>query len=203
MIIIILIVLSSLINMIADILLVSGKDNKIKNQEVMDIINKTPNKNIYLSGMIGVFSLAVWMSLLYFLSYLKGRVGLFVIISYAMFIGSIMVFHVSCSTIFLFAKNSLVNHKRLKKLLMFYAIPTIIFSLMYTGGMIYLGLTEVLRMNMIHYITLPIFSTIIIQIILGNIIPIKHFDSISGTLSMLISMLSTIHIIVTNFNLTI
>ncbi|PID85190.1 MAG: hypothetical protein CSA11_03525 [Chloroflexi bacterium] len=199
--IIVLIVISGLTNMVADVLMVSGKDYKRKDQTRIEQVNNTPDNHLYLSGIIGMISLSLWMGVVYYLSYIEGTIGIIVMIAYAMFVGSIMVFHVVCSNILLLFKHSEIGEKKLTKLLMFYGAMCVLFSSAYSGFMIYLGVTGVLRMHFIHYITLPIFSTLIIQMLLGKIIKIKHFDSIAGTLSMLVSMLLTIHIMITNFNI--
>ncbi len=199
---IILIVISAFINMIADIYLVSGKESGMRKKDMFSIIEKTPVKHINLSGMIGVFALSFWMLVLYFLSFIEGTMGTIALVSFAMYIGSIMVFHVACSHLFLLVKRSDMDNDYLKKILVFYMIPCVIFSLLYTGVMIYLGLSGVLKMNILYYLTLPFCSTCIFQFGLGNIgiIKWKHFESIIGTLSMLLAMLGTIGIIVSNYN---
>ncbi len=133
-----LVVVASLTNMVADVFLVSGKDRDKVNQSPIEVARNTPDQHLNLSGMIGIISLALWMSVLYFLSYMKGDAGRFAMVFYAMYIGAIMVFHVICSYIFLLVKHS-------------------------------------------------------------KLIRISHFESIAGTLSMLIAMLSTIHLMMTNF----
>ncbi len=196
----IVIVVSAFINMYADIILVSGKDASIKNQDELDIISKTPEKNIIRSGQIGVFALSMWMGVLYFLSFIDGNMGILAMLSFAMYIGSIMVFHVACSHIFIMAKNTDMERKYLEKMLFFYMIPCIIFSLLYTGIMAYLGFSGVLKMHLSYYITLPFASTVLFQFGLSKVIKIKHFDSIAGTVSMLIAMLGTIGIIASNYS---
>ncbi len=198
-IVIVIIIVSSITNMVADVLMKSGKDHRIKNQSILDIAKKTPDKHLYLSGIIGLVSLLSWMSVLYYLSYIEGIEGILMMFTYAAFIGCIMVFHVICSYTFLLSNHSEIEKDKLAKVLYFYMAMTVIFSVAYSGGMMYLGLSGVLKMNIIHYITLPLFSTILIQFMLGKIVKIKHFDSIAGTLSMLVSLLATMNIIATNF----
>ncbi len=192
--IIVLIVGSSLLNMYADILLVSGKDFRVKNENPVDIVKRTPDKHLFKSGMIGAVCISMWMSMLYFFTNVKGMVGTFTMIAFAMFIGSIMVFHVICSKIFLMSKHTDISEKQLYKVMKFYAGICVVTSVVFTTLMIYLGASGIINMNWYHYIALPIFATTIIQFGLPKIITIKHFDSISGTLSMLISMLFIISI---------
>ncbi len=199
-IVIILVVVSGITNMVADVFLVSGKDHKINNQPMIDVARNTPDKHIKLSGMIGLISLSFWLSVLYYLSYLKGNIGIITMISYAVYIGCIMVFHVVCSYIFLLGKHTEMSEKSLNKIFIFYAGACVVSSTLYSGLMLYLGISGILKINFIQYITLPLFSTIIVQFILGNLIKIKYFSSVSGTLGMIISMLSTISIIAGNFN---
>ncbi len=200
---IVLIVISAVVNMVADVYLVSGKEKGMSKKDMFAIIEKTPEKHINISGMIGVFALSVWMLVIYFLSYIQGTMGVIAMLSFAMYIGSIMVFHVACSHIFLLAKRSDMDRDYLKKMLGFYMIPCIIFSLVYTLVMFYLGLSGALKMNLLYYLTLPFSSTVIFQFGLGNskLIKWRYFESITGTISMLIAMLGTIGIIVTNYNL--
>ncbi len=200
-IIIVLIVISSLTNMVADVFLVSGKDHTIKNQPPTEIAKNTPDNHLHISGMLGLVSLSFWMGVLYFLSYLKGTGGMLAMLFYAAYIGCIMVFHVFCSNVFLLVKHSQIEEKKLESVFKFYMLMCVITSLLYTVTMFYLGLSGTLKMNIIHYLTLPFSSTVIVQFILGKIIKIKHFESIAGTFSMLVAMLSTIHIMVSNFNI--
>ncbi len=194
------IIIAVLFNMLADVLLVSGKSVVEDRNDIIAIIKNTPEKHIILCGMIGVFAIPMWTITLYFLSYLEGALGIVALISFAMFIGANVAFHVSCSNVFLLAKRSDIEVDKLKKILIFYAIPCVVFSLIYTFTMAYMGITGILEMNILHYLTLPLASTLIFQVGLGNIIKIKHFGSISGTLGILIAMLSTISIIMSNFN---
>ncbi len=198
---IIVIIFSAILNMIADIFLVSGKDYKTSKQSTVDIINKTKDKHIYLSAKLGVIAIPMWMSVIYFLSYIKSNIGTILIIIYAMYIATITVFHVMCSNVFLLYKYSNKGEQKLKKLLIYYAIPCVVLSTAYSSIMLYLGINSTLHLNVLHYLTLPICSSLLIQVILGNTIKIKHFDSISGTVSMLVTMLSTVHIIISNFNI--
>lgn len=194
-----LVVVASLTNMVADVFLVSGKDRDKVNQSPIEVARNTPDQHLNLSGMIGIISLALWMSVLYFLSYMKGDAGRFAMVFYAMYIGAIMVFHVICSYIFLLVKHSDMTEQKLTKLFKFYMSICIVTSLAYSGWMAYLGLSGALNMSVFHYLTLPFASTVIFQFGIGKLIRISHFESIAGTLSMLIAMLSTIHLMMTNF----
>ncbi len=194
---IVLIVISCLINMFADYLLVSGK----KNDDKMETIKNTPDDHIIMSGMLGFVALTFWMGVIYFLSYIDGNIGQIAMLNWVVYITAITVFHVICSYTFLLAKHSSMTESELTRIFSFYMVMCILTSMAYTGTMMYLGLSGLLKMNIFHYLTLPFFSTIIFQFGLGKIIKLKHFSSISGTLSMLISMLSTIHVISVNFGL--
>ncbi len=197
---IIMVIVSSLSNMVADVLMSSGKDYKIKNQPIADSIKNTPDIHLILSGVIGAVSLTFWMSVLYYLSYIEGPMGKIVMIAYAAYIGCIMVFHVLCSNLFLLSKHSEMEEKKLYKIMMFYAGLCVLTSSIYSGLMLYLGVSGILQMKIIHYVFLPVFSTGIVQFLLARNIKIKHLDSIGGTISMLVAMLFTINIIITNFN---
>ncbi len=198
---IILIVIACFTNMAADIFLVSGKDHNKVNQPPIEVARNTPDHHLNLSGMIGIISLALWMSVLYFLSYLKGDAGRFAMIFYAIYIGAIMVFHVICSYTFLLVKHSDMTEQQLTKLFKFYMSICVVTSLAYSAWLAYLGLSGVLKMSILHYLTLPFMSTVLVQFGLGKVIRIKHFDSIAGTFSMLVAMLSTISIMMTNFQI--
>lgn len=54
-------------------------------------------------------------------------------------------------------------------------------------------------MNIFQYISLPFFSFIIFQLMLGKILKkIPHFSSVAGTLGMIISLIGTISIMTGN-----
>ncbi len=195
------IIVTAIANMVADILLVSGKDYKNKQQTILDVIENTKDKNIIRSGIIGACVIPFWIGVLYFLSYIEHPIGKFLSILFAMFIASIAVFHVMCSNVYLLYKHSNLGEAKLKKLLINYAIPCVVFSVSYTGLMIYAGISGILHLSVFQYVTLPFFSTLLIQVGLGNLFKYKHFDSISGSVSMLVTMLSTISIIAGNYTL--
>ncbi len=196
-----LIIISSVTNMVADVFLVSGKNYAVKDQPPAEIAKNTPDKHLNISGKLGLVSLSMWMGVLYFLAYLEGNIGKLAMISYAAYIGCIMVFHVICSNIFTMLKHNTLSEEILNSIFKFYMFMCVITSLIYTGTMIYLGLSGTLKMQLVHYLTLPFASTVLVQFILGKLVKIKHFDSIAGTLSMLVAMLSSIHIMVSNFNI--
>ncbi len=198
---IIIVVVSNIINCISDYYLSYGKNRNIKDKYFTVMAKNTPDKYLYYSGISGVFAISMWMFLLYYLSYVKGIAGTLLMVTYAIFIGSNMAYHLACSRILLFAKYTNMEEAKIKKQIVLYGLPNLFFATIYSFIMIYLGMSKVLEINIFQYFTLPIFSILIIHAVFGYLIKIKHFDTISGTIAMLISMLSTISIITNNFSI--
>jgi hypothetical protein len=194
-----LIVVSGLTNMIADLFLVSGKDRKIKNQSNLDSAEKTPVNHLFISGILGLISISFWVVPVYYLSKLPTVVGLIALFSFSMYIVAVAAFHVVASFCILILKFNHDKEAFLSKIIKTYGSVCILFSLIYTAAMMILSFSGSLNMQVWHYPTLPLFSMILIQFILGNVLKrIPYFSSVAGTLSMMISFLSTIHIMLIN-----
>ncbi len=194
------IIISGITNMIADVLLVSGRDYSKKDQTKEERAQNTPNKHIELSGILGLISIIFWTAPLYYLSKLTTTIGGTVaMISFAIFIITLATFHAVCAYSILCYKYNNDAKELVTKTIKSYGMVSIIFSSIYTFSMIYLSLNGILKMNILHYFTLPLFSMIIVQFILGALLKrIPHFSSVAGTLGMIISLLGTVNIMIIN-----
>ncbi|MGO1369972.1 hypothetical protein [Senegalia sp. (in: firmicutes)] len=198
-IIITIIIISGISNMIADILLYSGKDHKNKNQTKEERVMRTPDKNIIISGILGLISVSFWILPNYYLSKINTSIGFITMTSFGIFIVSLATFHVVCCFIMIFYKWNNDMIERLLKLMNSYRLVCVFYAGIYTLSMIYLSIDEVLKMNIFQYISLPFFSFIIFQLMLGKILKkIPHFSSVAGTLGMIISLIGTISIMTGN-----
>lgn len=194
--IIIIIIVTGLSNMIADIFLVSGKNHK-DDQTRYDQITETPYQHLHISGVLGLLSIAFWVTPLYYLKDLSTAVGILSMFSFVMYIMSIQTFHVACSYVMICYKLNGKPFDDVGKVLKIYGAICILFSLIYTGSMIYLSVTGVISMSILQYITLPVFSMIIFQVVLRGILKkIPHYTSVAGTLGMMVSLLGTVSIFI-------
>ena len=186
--IIIIIIVTGLSNMIADIFLVSGKNHK-DDQTRYDQIAETPYQHLHISGVLGLLSIAFWVT--------STVVGILSIFSFVMYIMSIQTFHVACSYVMICYKLNGKPFDDVGKVLKIYGAICILFSLIYTGSMIYLSVTGIISMSILQYITLPVFSMIIFQVVLRGILKkIPHYTSVAGTLGMMVSLLGTVSIFI-------
>lgn len=195
----VIILISGLVNMIADILLVSGKDFQNKHQTKEQQIEQTPAKHILLSSLIGLIAISFWITPIYFLSKIPTPAGTVAFISFSMYIVSLAVFHVMVSYSSLCYKQNKALLPSLSSYMKGYGLVSVLLSGLYSGSMIYLSLKGTLIFWPIHYLTLPLFSMVIIQFLLGRLLKrVPHFSSVAGTLSMIVSFLSTLHIMAIN-----
>ena len=196
--IILVLVLSGISNIVADLLLVSGGDFKRK-QSKADQARETPTNHLVISGVLGLISISFWMVPLYYLSALPDTAGLVAMLSFAIYIATLTTFHAVCSFVIISFKLKEDSFAYLGGTMRYYGALCIFWSSLYTGAIIYLSVSGVLAMEIFHYLTLPLFSMIIIQLILGSLLKkIPHFTSIAGSLSMIISLLSTVHLMISN-----
>ncbi len=186
-------------NMVADYLLYSGKDPTNPNQTKQEIALATPEKDITNSALLSLVSIVFWSMPSYFLAQVDSVFGKIAFFSLVMYIVSLVGFHVMvCYTVLVFKYRS-EKEVFLGKYIPYYSIISIITVSIYTSAMVILGLTGELVMHLWHYFTLPVFSVIIFQFILGKLLKkIHHYDSISGSISVVISLLSLIHIMLIN-----
>ncbi len=194
-----LIVISSLSNMVADILLSAGQDYRNPQQTTLDKVRNTPEKNLLISAVLGFLSIACWQAVLLALQDLSGVVGSIAKVSFAIYIATIMVFHVVCCLAIHLCKVNESKEKIATKYLIFFGVLCFVFSLLYSVAMIVLSVRGELQMAWYHYLGLPFFSVMIIQFIAGRILAkVPYYSSISGTLSMMLSLLLTVHLMAKN-----
>lgn len=181
--------------MFADILLSSGRDYTDPQQTTLARVRNTPERNLIISALLGVFCIAFWQTPLIFLQDLQGVWGNLANVSFAMYIGSVMVFHgVVCVAIHLFKVNE-AKEKTASQYLKFCGGVCIIFALIYSLSMMRLGMTGAISMHWYHYLGLPLFTMIIMQFILGSLLTrVRYYSAIAGTLGMMTSLLLTVHL---------
>ncbi len=197
--IIIIVVISAIINMIADILLQSGRDYSNLKQSNLEVIRATKEQHLFVSAIMGVLAISCWQAPLYLLMKVPLLSGKILFFSFLLMINSISVFHVACCMAFHIYKVNEEKEKIATKYLSVFGSCIFLFGLIYTGTMIYLGYNGVLKLNVFHYLTLPLPSVILIQFTLGRILKrLPYFSPVSGTLSMLVSIIATVNILKTN-----
>lgn len=69
------IIVSSLGNMVADILLSAGRDYTNPKQPTLERVRNTPERNLLISAVLGVCCIAFWQTPLVFLQDLSGVWG--------------------------------------------------------------------------------------------------------------------------------
>ncbi len=191
----VLVIIAGLGNMVADYLLYSGKDAANPNQTKQEIALVTPEKDIVNSALLSLVSIMFWLVPSYFLTLVNTIFGKMAFFSLAMYVVSLVGFHIMvCYTVLVY-KYKPEKETFLGKYIPYYAMISIITASIYTGSMIILGLKGVLVMRVWHYLSLPLFSVIIFQFILSKVLKkINHYDSVAGSISIIISLLSLIHI---------
>lgn len=192
------IVLSCLSNMVADLFLSSGRDYR-QQQTTLEQIRKTPEKNLLISAILGLVSLGFWQTPLYFLQHLTGTFGGVAMVSFAVFIGSIMAFHPICCMCLHLVKADEAKEKIAMQYIKYSGWICFLPMSVFTVTMIVMGVSGELAMQWYHYLGLPLFAVIIIQFGLGRLLKkVPYFSGISGTLSMMISLLLLVHLLHSN-----
>ncbi len=195
----IVLILAGFGNMVADYLLYSGKETANSNQTKQEIAMATPEKNIVNSALLSVVSLMFWLTPSYFLAQVDSIFGKIAFFSLAMYIVSLVGFHVMVCYTVLAYKYKPEKEVFLGKYIAYYAVISIIVVSVYTGAMLFLGLKGILVMRLWHYLSLPLFSVMFFQLILSKILKrIQHYDSIAGSISIVISLLSLTHVMLIN-----
>ncbi len=194
------IVVSGLTNMIADVLLQSGRLYSDGQQSDMDVVLATKESHLFISAVLGAVSISCWQAPLFLLMKVGGTIGTLLQLSFLFMISCITVFHVVCCMGFHLYKANQEKEKAATQYLQVFGPLTFIPGLVYTVAMIYAGLTGTLHLEWFHYATLPILSIIVIRFIMGKMLKrVPYFAPVSGTLSMIVSLLSLLHIMAINF----
>lgn len=195
----VIIIVTGISNMAADLFLSSGRDYSDKNQSILGRAQNTPDRHFFISAVLGLSSLLFWQTPVYFLAKLPGTAGAVAAVSFAMSIGAIAVFHVVCSLAIMFYKHNEDKEKTLKLYISVFSAFCIVFTLLYSIVMIYMGTTGRLTMRWYHYITLPFCSVAIIQFVIGKLLKrVPYLETVSGTLSMVVALLSTLNVLAVN-----
>ncbi|MDO5713817.1 MAG: hypothetical protein Q4Q07_05235 [Tissierellia bacterium] len=193
------IIIFSVTNMIADVLLVSGKRPGMGKESGEAIAERTPIKHLFISAVLGLISISMWITPIYFLRHLPTSTGTWAMLFFAFYICSCAAFHVTVAYSVLCYKCNPELITNLKKVMMIFGFICVFWSSLYTISIIRLSTNHSLNLHFFHYITLPIFSMIIVQFLLPKVFKkVLHFSSIAGTLGMMISLLSTIHFMAMN-----
>lgn len=195
----VMILASGLIHMYAGVLLFSGRDRRNPWQSKDNVIANTPDKNIFASGILCLLAGSFWMMPLYYLAKLPTFMGMVAFISFALFVLSCTVFHVAAGFALYAYKKDQTGDNPTQNIIKIYALVYIFWAAVYSLAMMSLGLSGVLDMNAFHYLSLPLPAILIIQLGLGmKLRKTAYFTDISGTLAVMVSLLSTVNIMVSN-----
>ena len=193
-----LIVLSCASNVVADIYLMSGK-TKVPGQTHRDRIDRTPLNHLMISGILGLVSILFWLTPAYYLAQLPGTAGALALLFFAAYIASLTTFHVMCAYALMCYKFSEEALPTVGKSIRMYGLVCMATSGLYTASMLFLSYSGALHISLLQALTLPFFSILIVQKLLGRVFhKVHHFSSVAGTLSMLVSLLGTVWIMIEN-----
>ncbi len=186
---------SGITNIIADVLLQSGRDYSNPKQSEIELLRATKTEHFLISAILGALSITCWQAPLFLLMKVKGGIGICLQFSFVAMISLIAVFHVACCMAFHICK---VNEDKLKEATKYLTIlgPLVFIpSLIYTATMIYAGATGLLHLSWFHYLTLPLPAVILIQFGLGKLLKrVPYIAPTAGTISMVVSLMFTINI---------
>lgn len=196
----VIIVLSSVSNMYADLLLTLEGEKKIIGKKTFELFTQASEKNLLISAVLGVVAIGFWQTPLYFMQHLTGVIGGVAIVSFAILIGVIMAFHPICCLCIHLVKVDATKEKTAMQYITYVGMLCFVVTIVFTLAMITLGVNGDLVMQWYHYAGLPLFTMVVIQFGLGKMFGrIRYFSSISGTLGMMISLLLLVHLLRSNF----
>lgn len=195
----VIILTSGLCSIYADILLFSGKSNPGELERGRKAADGTAHSNMLRSGFIRLLACAFWMMPLYYLSRLPTFAGITAFISFAAFILSASVFHIALGFILYTFQKGSFSENLMQHQIKIYGLVYLFWAAVYSFAMITLNFNGTLNMNLLHYFTLPLPAVLIIQLFLGAKWKKQpYFSDISGTLAIMVSLLSTVNIMVSN-----
>ncbi len=192
----VIIIVSGLGNMVADVLLQSGRDYSKGKQSEIEIIRATKEKHLLISAILGALCIMCWQAPLFLLIKIPATLGTILQFSFLTMISCIAIFHVVCCMAFHLCKANEEKEKIATKYLSIFGPLTFIPGLIFTAMMIYAGINGQVQLNWFHYLCLPIPAIILIQFIIGKLLKkIPYFSAVSGTLSMVVSIISVISVL--------
>jgi len=193
----IILIVSSLFNIVADIMLLWGIKHT-KWEPNLESILKTPTKLLLIGSLSGLIILPFWFIPIRYLAKIPGIVGQIALYSYLLYITVLIFFHVAYAFVGIGAKESATLYKKYETIITAIAGYSFLLSIIFTGAMIYLGVTNILDMSWCHYITLPTFAIMIFRIISTVFKKVPYLVAISGTLAMLTFFIGFIHMVSNN-----
>lgn len=184
------------LNIIADLYLVSGREKNKGNYVKEEVFKNTPDKHLFLSAKLGLIAISFWLCPNYYLAQIPGMLGFILTLSYSIHIATIMVFHVVCAYFIYLLKHETEKSGTHELHFKFFTFASASTSLIFTILMVYASFTNAVQMSIIQVLALPFFSVGIISYIIAKIIlkKLRHLQYISGSLAMLVSMISIVTI---------
>ncbi len=193
----IILVISSLLNIVADILLLWGiKDTNW--EPTVESIKKTPTSFLLIGSLSGLVILPFWFFPVTYLMRIPGIAGQIAAYSYLTYIATLIVFHVSYSFVGIGIKECDALNDKFERIITAIAGYSMLLFLIFTGAMVYLGLTSTLNMSWYHYFTLPAFTIIFFRIIAKILKSVPYIAAVSGTLAMLTFFIGFVNMISRN-----
>lgn len=180
----IILLLSCFANIVADIFLLHGVRHTGW-QPGLDALEKTPPRFILGGSLAGFVTITPWFLLLLPLSAIPDTPGMIGLVSYAIFIAAMMVFHISYAFVGLAIQSDPDLKIPFSKIIGAIAGVSALSGFIFSVPIVWLGLNGNLNMNALHYISLPTVSILLFQLILGTALKrLPYYLAISGNLAM-------------------
>ena len=175
---------SCVINAIADVFLLWGA--RYTNYEPgLPALQKTPEKYLLFGSLIGLVILPVWFLICFYLTEISGPAGLMAFLVFAAYVAAVLCFHVCYAFVGLGIQRDAFLEEKFEPVVKTVAGFSFLLAILFTGTMIFIGATDRVAMTWLHYATLPLFTIIFFQMILGRLLRfIPYFQAFSGTLAM-------------------
>jgi hypothetical protein len=189
----ILLSISCILNVIADILLFWGVRYRYTTNE--EVFVKTPRSFLLVGALSGLFILPFWFLPAPYLLQVDGLAGNITFFSYVTYIAILLLFHVSYSFIGLGIKADRSLGEIYTPVRSAIGAYSFLVALIFTISMVYIGVQQIWVFSWYHYLILP-FPILLIALGLGNLLKrIPWFRVTSGTLSMFVFFVGFVDLI--------
>ena len=175
---------SCVINAVGDVFLLWGV--RYTNwQPGIEALAKTPVKYVLFGSLIGMVIIPAWFLILPYLANIGSTAGRIAFMSFAIYVSAVFTFHVSFSFVALGVQASGDLKVKFERIVGLIAGYSFLAAIVFTVSMIFLGVEREISMTWFHYITLPLFTIIGIQMVLGKVLKrLPYYRAVSGTVAM-------------------
>ena len=172
------------LNAIGDVILLWGV-RETNWQPGIEALAKTPEPYVVFGSMLGLATIPVWFLIAPYLAQVPGLAGRVAFFSYLTYVAGVFAFHLCYAFVGVGVQASEALKAKFAPLVQAIAGYSFLAAVVFTVAMIVSGASKSVQAEWYHYATLPLFTIILFQMVLGQVLKgVPYYWAASGTVAM-------------------